>query len=164
MGGAIGAAQGYWIAYHKIPSFIVTLAGMLVFRGLALWLLGGQSVGPFPPQFQLLSSGFIPDVFANPGFNITSMLVGIVLVALMIYFSIRGRAKREKHGYEGEPFALFIAKNLIIAGIILFLTYLLSSYKGSAERSGRHVAIDRALRLRDQAHDRRPPHLRHGRQ
>ena len=57
MGGAIGAAQGYWIAYHKIPSFIVTLAGMLVFRGLALWLLGGQSVGPFPPQFQLLSSG-----------------------------------------------------------------------------------------------------------
>lgn len=130
MGGAIGAAQGYWIAYHKIPSFIVTLAGMLVFRGLALWLLGGQSVGPFPPQFQLLSSGFIPDLFANPGFNITSMLVGILLVALMIYFSIRGRAKREKHGYEGEPFALFISKNLIIGGIILFLTYLLSSYKG----------------------------------
>ena len=130
MGGAIGAAQGYWIAYHKIPSFIVTLAGMLVFRGLALWLLGGQSVGPFPPQFQLLSSGFIPDFFGYPGFNITSMLVGIILVALMIYFSVRGRAKREKHGYQGEPFALFVAKNLIIAGIVLFLTYLLSSYKG----------------------------------
>ncbi len=130
MGGLIGAAQGYWVAYHKIPSFIVTLAGMLVFKGLALWLLGGQSVGPFPPQFQLLSSGFIPDVFGGAGFNITSMLVGILLVAAMIYFSLRGRAKREKHGYQGEPFALFAAKNLIIAGIILFLTYLLSSYKG----------------------------------
>ncbi len=56
------------------------------------------------------------------------MLVGIILVALMIYFSVRGRAKREKHGYAGEPFALFVAKNLIIAGIVLFLTYLLSSY------------------------------------
>ena len=78
MGGAIGAAQGYWIAYHKIPSFIVTLAGMLVFRGLALWLLGGQSVGPFPPQFQLLSSGFIPDFLQIPASTSPSMLVGIV--------------------------------------------------------------------------------------
>ena len=46
----------------KIPSFIVTLAGMLVFKGLSLWLLGGKSVGPFPTEFQLLSAGFIPDV------------------------------------------------------------------------------------------------------
>ncbi|MCO4318325.1 sugar ABC transporter permease [Phyllobacterium sp. 21LDTY02-6] len=130
MGGLIGAAQGYWVAYHKIPSFIVTLAGMLVFRGLALWLLGGQSVGPFPPQFQLLSSGFIPDVFAGTGFNITSMLIGVVLVGLMIYFSVRGRAKREKHGYKGEPFILFLGKNLIIGGIILYLVFLLSTYRG----------------------------------
>ena len=63
LGGIIGAAQGYWVAYYKIPSFIVTLAGMLVFKGLALGVLQGQSVGPFPPEFQLLSTGFIPDVF-----------------------------------------------------------------------------------------------------
>jgi putative multiple sugar transport system permease protein len=48
VGILIGAAQGYWIAYWRIPSFIVTLAGMLVFRGASLWLLEGQSVGPFP--------------------------------------------------------------------------------------------------------------------
>ena len=48
VGILIGAAQGYWIAYWRIPSFIVTLAGMLVFRGLSLWVLQGQSVGPFP--------------------------------------------------------------------------------------------------------------------
>src|SRR6201993_2196677 len=63
VGAAIGAAQGYWVAYFKIPSFIVTLAGMLVFKGLALAVLQGQSVGPFPDAFQLLSSGFIPDFF-----------------------------------------------------------------------------------------------------
>ena len=56
VGAVIGASQGYWIAYMKIPSFIVTLAGMLVFKGLALWLLGGRSVGPFPREFQLLSA------------------------------------------------------------------------------------------------------------
>jgi putative multiple sugar transport system permease protein len=60
VGAAIGAAQGYWVAYFGIPSFIVTLAGMLVFKGLALALLQGQSVGPFPATFQKLSSGFIP--------------------------------------------------------------------------------------------------------
>ena len=54
VGGLIGAAQGYWVAFFKIPSFIVTLAGMLVFKGLSLALLAGQSVGPFPPEFQKL--------------------------------------------------------------------------------------------------------------
>ena len=48
VGLLIGAAQGYWIAFWRIPSFIVTLAGMLVFRGLTLWLLNGQNIGPFP--------------------------------------------------------------------------------------------------------------------
>jgi putative multiple sugar transport system permease protein len=52
VGGIIGAAQGYWVAFWRIPSFIVTLAGMLVFRGLTLWLLGGQNIGPFPKTFQ----------------------------------------------------------------------------------------------------------------
>jgi putative multiple sugar transport system permease protein len=60
-GGRDRRAQGYFVAYMKIPSFIVTLAGMLVFKGLALTAAGRPSVGPFPTEFQLLSSGFIPD-------------------------------------------------------------------------------------------------------
>ena len=67
LGALIGAAQGYWVAYFKIPSFIVTLAGMLVFKGLALAVLQGQSVGPFSPTFQKLSSGFIPELFPGAG-------------------------------------------------------------------------------------------------
>ena len=70
-GAAIGAAQGYWVAFFKIPSFIVTLAGMLVFKGLTLALLQGQSVGPFPTEFQMLSSGFIPDFFGDSEIRIT---------------------------------------------------------------------------------------------
>lgn len=70
LGAVIGGAQGYFVAYYKIPAFIVTLAGMLVFKGLALTVLGGASVGPFPKEFQLLSSGFVPD-FTSSTFNLS---------------------------------------------------------------------------------------------
>ena len=61
LGGLIGAAQGYFVAYSKIPSFIVTLGGMLIFRGLTGNMLLGQFVGPFAKAFQAISAGFIPD-------------------------------------------------------------------------------------------------------
>ena len=75
IGGLIGAAQGYWIAFWRIPSFIVTLAGMLVFRGLTLWLLQGQNIGPFPRAFQGLSTGFVPDFFGPDKPNFTALLL-----------------------------------------------------------------------------------------
>ncbi|MFC3205726.1 MAG: multiple monosaccharide ABC transporter permease [Mesorhizobium sp.] len=134
-GGVIGASQGYWIAYLKIPSFIVTLAGMLVFKGLALWLLGGMSVGPFPREFQLLSAGFIPDVIGPitigaTKLHSTTLVIGVAIVAAMLYFSLRSRRSRESHGYEAEPFSLFVVKNLIISAVVLFLITMMASYKG----------------------------------
>jgi len=134
-GGVIGAAQGYWIAYHKIPSFIVTLAGMLVFKGLSLALLGGASVGPFPAEFQLLSAGFIPDVIGPltlpfVKLHTTTMVLGILTVVAMIYFTLQSRRNRERHGYDAEPFALFVTKTVIIAALVLLFTYLLASYRG----------------------------------
>ena len=129
-GAAIGAAQGYWIAYFKIPSFIVTLAGMLVFRGLTLALLAGMSIGPFPKQFQLLSSGFIPDFFGAGGFHVTSLLIGVLVTAAMFYTSLRTRLNRQKHGFEGGPMWMFILEHAVISGLLLYLIFLLSSYKG----------------------------------
>ncbi len=149
VGAVIGGAQGYFIAYMKIPSFIVTLAGMLVFKGLLLALLGGRSVGPFPTEFQMLSAGFIPDVIGrltliaptlnasgNPmpntglALHSTTMVIGVLIVVAMLYFALKSRANRESHGYNAEPFGFFIAKNLVMAGIILFLMYKFASYKG----------------------------------
>jgi len=134
-GGIIGASQGYWIAYLKIPSFIVTLAGMLVFKGLALWLLGGMSVGPFPREFQLLSAGFIPDVIGpitlgTTKLHSTTLVIGIAIIAAMLYFALKSRWRRESHGYEAEPFTLFVVKNVIISAVILFLITMMASYKG----------------------------------
>ena len=130
LGGVIGAAQGYWVAYYKIPSFIVTLAGMLVFKGLALAVLQGQSVGPFPDQFQLLSTGFIPDPFQGETLRVTSLILGLLMACVLLYSKVRGRAGRVKHGMTNEPTAFFIAKNLVFAVLIAVFSYLLSSYKG----------------------------------
>jgi putative multiple sugar transport system permease protein len=129
-GALIGAAQGYWVAYHKIPSFIVTLAGMLVFRGLLQALLGGRSIGPFPQEFQLLSNGFIPDFFPGHGIHVTTLLIGIAIAVFTIWSSLRTRIKREKNGYDAEPFWLFAVKNVIIGGGALWLCYLLATYRG----------------------------------
>jgi putative multiple sugar transport system permease protein len=129
-GALIGGAQGYFVAFFKIPSFIVTLAGMLVFKGLTLALLQGQSVGPFPSGFQSLSSGFIPDPISSGDLRATSLVIGIALVCAFIFVNVRSRAKQVKHGMADEPLAIFIAKNAVLAGAIVYLSYLLASYRG----------------------------------
>ena len=128
LGALIGAAQGYWVAYQKIPSFIVTLAGMLVFRGLTLALLEGQSVGPFPTGFQKLSTGFIPDLFGSETVNITSLLLGALVSAALIYFDVQTRQKQQQYHLNTLP--IFILKNAVLTGAIMYLSYLMASFKG----------------------------------
>ena len=130
LGGVIGAAQGYWVAFYKMPSFIVTLAGMLVFKGLALAVLQGSSVGPFPAEFQLLSTGFIPDPFAGETLRITSLIAGLLMALALLVIKVRGRAERVKHGMDNEPTFFFMVKNLVFAAMIAAFSYLLSSYRG----------------------------------
>jgi len=150
VGALIGAAQGYWIAYHRIPSFIVTLAGMLIFRGICQALLGGgSSVGPLPDSFKALSSGFIPDVIGPlvlipPTVNaagktilgsgltlhMTTIVLGLIAVLAYAYFGFRTRRKRERHGYEAEPFPLFVIKTLVGSALALFLVFQFASYRG----------------------------------
>ena len=130
IGAIIGAWQGYWVAYVKIPAFIVTLAGMLIFRGLTLVILQGEAIGPFPVEFQRLSTGFIPDFFHNEGFHITTILIGVILSAILIFMDARGRKNQQKYGFEVTPFYFFVAKNFLIVGAVMGLSYLLASYKG----------------------------------
>ena len=141
-GAAIGAAQGYWVAYWSIPPFIVTLAGMLIFRGLSLALLEGQSVGPFPPEFQALSTGFIPD-FLPAGvstslaealgvrrFNGGALAVGMIAAGAIVWMALKARARNMSYGIEDEPMAFFIGRNVIIAGVVIFVGYKLAGFRG----------------------------------
>ncbi|SDX06709.1 multiple monosaccharide ABC transporter permease [Roseicitreum antarcticum] len=141
-GGLIGAAQGYFVAMWKIPSFIVTLAGMLVFRGLSLWLLEGQSVGPFPREFQLLSTGFVMDifpafmgeylagVFGTRNFNVLSFTLGVVAAVAVIAMGLKKRNRTAQYGTEDEPVGLFWVRNCIIAAGIVLLMFKLSTFRG----------------------------------
>jgi putative multiple sugar transport system permease protein len=134
LGALIGAVQGYFAAYYKIPAFIVTLAGMLVFKGLALTVLGGASVGPFPKSFQLLSSGFVPDIFGGTlfgqPFNVLALAIGIVITALIIFFNFRERRNQMEHGLAEEPDIIFYGRNLLIAAAFIGFSFLMAQYKG----------------------------------
>ncbi|MFM9860403.1 multiple monosaccharide ABC transporter permease [Pseudoxanthobacter sp. M-2] len=131
LGGLIGAAQGYWVAYFKIPSFIVTLAGMLVFKGLALAILMGQSIGPFPPTFQKLSSGFIPELIPDAGsLYPTSLAIGALLALGLVWQNFRSRTRQEHHGMEVEPYGFFLAKNALFFAVIVYFAYLIASHRG----------------------------------
>jgi putative multiple sugar transport system permease protein len=134
LGALIGAAQGYFVAYHKIPAFIVTLAGMLIFKGLSLTVLGGASVGPFPKSFQLLSSGFVPDLFAfqlfGAPFNLLALIIGAATTALIIYFNFKERGNQLKYGLAEEPDIIFYGRNILIAVAFLGFSFLMARYKG----------------------------------
>jgi putative multiple sugar transport system permease protein len=134
LGAFIGGVQGYFVAYHKIPAFIVTLAGMLIFKGLALTVLGGASVGPFPKEFQLLSSGFVPDIFTvqlfGGPFNLLALLIGGAVTALIIYFNIKERQDQQAHGLAEEPNAIFLGRNILITIAFIGFAFLMARYKG----------------------------------
>ncbi|GFZ67890.1 sugar ABC transporter permease [Pseudomonas amygdali pv. eriobotryae] len=129
-GGLIGAAQGYWVAIWRMPSFIVTLAGMLIFRGATIAISQGQSIGPFPPSFTALSSGFIPELFANDSLRLTSLLLGAAVAALFCVVEYRSRRRTVRSGSVVAPLAVFVLKNGVVTALILYFCYLLSTYRG----------------------------------
>ncbi|WP_111430203.1 multiple monosaccharide ABC transporter permease [Rhodobacteraceae bacterium DSL-40] len=130
VGAVIGMLQGFWIAYYKIPSFIVTLAGMLVFKGLTLWLLAGQSVGPFPAKFQLIASGFIPDPLGGDGMNLFSFVLGVAVAAILLLMAVRTRRHQARSGVADEPFAFFAIKNALIFTALVYMSWLMADFRG----------------------------------
>ena len=132
IGVVIGMWQGFWIAYVRIPSFIVTLSGMLVFRGLTITMLNGLTLSPFPESFQKISGGFIPDAFGGMGLDLdmTTLLVGVALSILYIFLEIRKRAEKKRYNFDITPGYLFIVQLLFVVGAINLLSYWLAAYKG----------------------------------
>ncbi|HOJ78107.1 MAG TPA: sugar ABC transporter permease [Bacillota bacterium] len=128
----IGIWQGSLIAYLRIPSFIVTLAGMLLFRGLTITMLKGLTLSPFPESFQKISSGFIPDFFANFGFqlNVTPIVVAIIFSIILILAQIKKRAEKLKNETEVIPFPLFITQLVLIVFALNLFAYWLAAFRG----------------------------------
>jgi putative multiple sugar transport system permease protein len=130
IGALVGAWQGFWVAYVKIPSFIVTLAGMLLFRGLTMIVLKGMSIAPFPTAFQKISSGFIPDLLGGSSYHMLTIVVGIGLSLLLIVTELRTRRTQLKYNFEVLSKGLLIAKLVAMVVIINVFTLVLASYEG----------------------------------
>lgn len=131
IGAIIGAWQGFWVAYVNIPSFIVTLAGMLIFRGLTLVVLQGQTIAPFPDGFRGLSSAFVPDVFGGEGeIQLFTVVVGIVLSVVYILSELKIRRTDLKYDFKTISFPLFIVKLVLFTIVINLFTYVLAQYEG----------------------------------
>ena len=134
VGLLIGAWQAFWIAYVKVPPFITTLAGMLIFRGLSNVVLQGKTMSVTNEKFvQIFGGGakcYVPDIFGGSELNILCMVVGIIACALYLFFTFRSSAARRKAGLETERPLVTVVKAVVIVAVIMFFTLRLAQYKG----------------------------------
>lgn len=130
VGLLIGVWQGFWIAYRRIPPFIVTLAGMLMFRGLSNIVLDGYTIAPMPDAYLGLFNSYIIDFFHGDGLNITCLLFGVIAVIVFVLMTFRSRMSKIKRGYTVKPLSSDVIKCTVIGLVIILLTWRLAQYKG----------------------------------
>ncbi|GAA1518662.1 sugar ABC transporter permease [Streptomyces albidochromogenes] len=130
IGALAGAWQGFWIAYVGIPSFIVTLAGMLLFRGGTQIFLGSRSIGPFPEGFQKISTGYLPSLGPDTNYHNLTLLLGLGLLVFALAQEVRDRRRQLSYELDVLPRSLFLAKCVAMAAAVLAFTLTLASYRG----------------------------------
>ena len=139
IGVAVGAWHGFWVAFVRIPAFIVTLAGMLIFRGLAV-VIAGITMAPFDDSFVQIASGSVPGFLGSVGnfevggapatLDLVTLAVGVLGVGGLAWSQFRTRNSQVKHGITPEPMALFVGRLVVIAVAILALATLLALSSG----------------------------------
>lgn len=133
IGVLVGIWQGFFISVLGVSPFIVSLANMLVFRGLALVVLNGQTKGPLPQEFTQIGAGYLPQVFTTIGgtkIELLALIAGIVLSAFLIFMEIRSRRNKRKNGFIVPSVGVSIFKTLVCIGIVNFFTIKLAMYMG----------------------------------
>ena len=123
LGAAIGVWQGYWVAYRNVPAFVVTLGGLLAFRGAAFLVSDGQTIAPLHPGYTLIGGGAIGSIGA-----LWSWVVGAIGVVAVVLLSMRSRARRAKHGFPLKPQWIEWALVLLIAIAIVAFIQIMNSY------------------------------------
>lgn len=135
IGALIGAWQAFWIAYVRIPPFIVTLAGMLMFRGLSNVVLAGKTLPIKSETFVKLFGGgancYIPDFLGGgEGLNRVALAVGIIACVIFVVMTMRGYLNRKKNGYETGKAGAMYAKMALIVVVVMAVSIKLAQYKG----------------------------------
>ena len=122
LGIAIGLFNGYWVAYLRVPSFIVSLAGFLAFRGVLLGVTKGTTVPLESPGLVMIGQAYLPTMLGN--------LLGFGVFALMAVLTFRTRSGRARHGLAVPPLWQDAVKLAVIAAMIVGFVYTLNQYEG----------------------------------
>ncbi|MEW1586723.1 multiple monosaccharide ABC transporter permease [Micromonospora vinacea] len=119
IGAVIGAWQGFWVAYIGVPAFIVTLAGMLLFRGGNQFIGNAQSI-PVPEGFREIGSGFLPEFGPNTGYNNATLLLGLAAAVAVVWREIQARNTRRAMDANPAPMWISILRMAVMVGVIAF--------------------------------------------
>ncbi len=130
VGIAVGAWHGFWVAYVGIPAFIVTLAGMLLFRGLAQQVLDNISLSPFPAPYPDIANGFLNGLIGGNGYDAFTLLIGALAVAGYAVSGFRTRVARIKYKQPVESFPLFVARVVVVGAVVMYFAWQLAHARG----------------------------------
>jgi putative multiple sugar transport system permease protein len=130
VGILVGIWQGFWVAYVGIPAFIVTLAGMLLFRGLTLQVLDNISLSPFPQEYGRIASGFLNGLLGGQGFDAFTLLIGAIAVGGYALSQWRTRVARIRYSQPVESFPLFVAKIVAVGAVVMYFAWQLAHARG----------------------------------
>ncbi|GAB3165745.1 sugar ABC transporter permease [Myceligenerans halotolerans] len=126
----IGAWQGFWVAYVGIPAFIVTLAGMLLFRGLTLLVLGNMSLSPFPGEYGEIGRGFLNGLLGGYGYDTFTLVIFAIAVAGYAVAAYRNRRAKLSYNQDVEAIWLFAAKIVLVAAVVMWFAWQLATSRG----------------------------------
>lgn len=130
VGVAIGAWHGFWVAYVGIPGFIVTLSGMLLFRGMTFLVLDSVSLSPMTPEYQMIATGFVNGLLGGAGFDLFTLVVGLIALGAYGWSQFRTRMARIRYEQQVESMALFIVKLVVVAIVVMFFAWKLATFRG----------------------------------
>ena len=126
LGAAIGAWQGWWVAYIGVPAFIVTLAGMLIFRG-ANQFFGNSNTVTVPDSFTFIGGGSIPDFGPNTNYSNGTLILGALVIVALVWQEFRQRRTQTLMGAEPAPLWVSIVKILVLVLVDGGATYLFAT-------------------------------------
>lgn len=130
VGLLVGAWQGFWVAYVGIPAFIVTLAGMLLFRGLTFIVLSNVSLSPFGGTYYSIANGFFNGLFGGYGVDVFTLVIFAIGVVGYAVWQVRSRRSKLAHQQSVEALGWFVAKIVIIAAVVMWFGYQLATSRG----------------------------------
>lgn len=130
VGAAFGVFVGFFVAYVDIPPFIVTLATMLMGRGLCYVILKAQTKGPLPADYNWIGTGFLPTVKVGSGVDLICLIVAAVISVLLVLNELKTRKTAQKHNLPVDPIAMTVLKLAVLLTVVIFFFYKLACYNG----------------------------------